>query len=69
MSDPILVDQVYIHYENRFKYLVMDIALNPNTLEQIVVYREWGVPRPVRAENRYWRPLAEFQEKFRWKHT
>lgn len=69
MTEPIRVDQVYIHYKQDKEYLVMDIALNPNTQEQIVVYREWMVNRPVRAENRFWRPLAEFQEKFRRKHT
>jgi hypothetical protein len=53
----------FLHYKNGREYLCLAVATNPNTDEQIVVYRERNRGEP--APPYYWRPVAEFREKFR----
>ncbi len=63
MNKAVIVGRVFRHYRNQEQYQVMDCAVNPNTQEQIVVYRS---VRGNRADGKqWWRPMDEFKEKFK----
>jgi hypothetical protein len=55
----------FLHYKNGKEYMFLTLAINPNTDEQIAVYRERNYGAP--SGPYYWRPVAEFREKFRKK--
>ena len=55
----IIVGQRFRHYRNRKTYVVENIAVNPNTNDTIIVYRDLRFTGVA-----YFRPLDEFTEKF-----
>ncbi len=59
----LIVTAAYRHDKNQKVYVFVQMARNPNTLQDIVVYFEDDDERDTDGM-RYWRPVDEFCEKF-----
>ena len=54
--------RLYEHKKSGNQYVLLYTAENPNTKEVVAVY----IPHPEwDNRDRYWRPLSEFQQKFK----
>ena len=63
-----LVGTIWEHAASGDRYMILGVATNPNSAEQVVVYWSLADNRGRSVGTDYWRPYGEFMEKFRRAH-